>query len=79
MRSVLLAGVASALLSTAAAAQTDPANLSETVRTLASDRFGGRGPGTAGEKVTVDWLVAKFKSLGLGPGGTDARGRRRCR
>ncbi|SEK29202.1 Zn-dependent amino-or carboxypeptidase, M28 family [Sphingomonas palmae] len=69
MRSILLAGVAAALLSAAAVAQTDPARLSETVKTLASDRFGGRAPGTAGEKVTVDWLVAKFKSLGLEPGG----------
>jgi len=71
MRSILLAGVVTALLSTAATAQTDPARLSETVKTLASDRFGGRAPGTAGEKVTVDWLVAQFKALGLEPGGAN--------
>ena len=68
MRSILLAGVVSALLSTAAAAQTDPTRLSQTVKTLASDKFGGRAPGTAGEKVTVDWLIAQFKGLGLEPG-----------
>lgn len=71
MRSLLLAGVTAALLSTAAAAQTDPARLSQTVKSLASDRFGGRAPGTAGEKVTIDWLVAQFKALGLEPGGTN--------
>lgn len=69
MRSILIAAAVSALMSSAATAQTDPARLSETVRTLASDRFGGRVPGTAGEKVTVDWLVATFKALGLKPGG----------
>ena len=47
----------------------DPARLSETVRVLASDEFEGRAPGTPGEKKTVDYLVARFKALGLAPGG----------
>ena len=71
MRSILLAGLVPALLSTAAVAQTDPARLSETVKTLASASFGGRAPGTAGEKVTVDWLVQQFRTLGLHPGGAN--------
>lgn len=50
-------------------AQTDPARLSDAVKTLASDAFGGRAPGTPGEKATVDWLIARFKALGLEPGG----------
>ncbi|MBW6523756.1 M28 family peptidase [Sphingomonas sp. RHCKR47] len=71
MRYPLLAGVVAALLSTAAAAQTDPARLSDTVKTLASAPFGGRAPGTAGEKATVDWLVTTFKAMGLEPGGAN--------
>ena len=31
--------------------------LSDDVRTLASDAFTGRAPGTAGEDKTIDWLV----------------------
>ncbi|WP_375270432.1 M28 family peptidase [Sphingomonas sp.] len=71
MRTALLACAAAMAITAPAAAQTDPARLSDTVRTLASDRFGGRAPGTAGEKVTVEWLVAQFKGLGLEPGGTN--------
>ena len=49
----------------------DPARMSVMVRTLASPEFEGRGPGTAGEARTVDWLVARFAALGLEPGGAD--------
>ncbi|WP_121115296.1 M20/M25/M40 family metallo-hydrolase [Croceibacterium ferulae] len=58
-----------------AAASADPAagisaeNLSRDVRTLASDAFGGRAPGTAGEARTIDWLVAELQAIGLQPGG----------
>ena len=54
-----------------AAAQTDPQKLSDTVKTLASDEFGGRSPGTAGEKTTIDWLIARMKAIGLEPGGAN--------
>ncbi|MEG3175131.1 M28 family metallopeptidase [Sphingomonas sp. RB3P16] len=47
----------------------DPNRLTETVKTLASDDFEGRAPGTAGEQKTVDYLVARFKALGLQPAG----------
>ncbi|MFT3975653.1 MAG: M20/M25/M40 family metallo-hydrolase [Sphingomonas bacterium] len=60
-----------ATLAAPAAAQTDPQRLSDMVRTLASPEFGGRAPGTAGEKVTTDWLVAQFRKLGLEPGAAD--------
>ena len=47
----------------------DPARLSEIARTLASDDFQGRAPGTPGEARTVAWLIARMKALGLTPGG----------
>ena len=52
-------------------AKTDPAKLSAMVKELASDAFGGRAPGTAGEQKTIDWAIARFKALGLQPGGPD--------
>lgn len=39
----------------------------QSVKTLASDEFGGRAPGTEGEELTVNFLVDAFKSLGLSP------------
>ena len=42
------------------------------IATLASDEFEGRKPGTAGERKTVDYLVAEFKKLGLAPGNGDS-------
>ena len=61
------------LLAVAAAEspKTDPAKLSAMTRELASDPFGGRSPGTEGEKKTIDWAIARFKALGLQPGGPD--------
>ena len=38
------------------------------IKTLSSDQFEGRAPATQGEKLTVDFLVSRFKSLGLAPG-----------
>ncbi len=54
-----------------AAQPTSPARLSDTVRVLASDRFEGRAPGTPGEALTVDYLIARLKALGLEPGAAD--------
>ena len=53
----------------AAAASASPQAMSDTARTLASPPFEGRAPGTAGEKRTVDYLVARLKALGLEPAG----------
>ena len=50
-----------------------PQALSADVQVLASDAFGGRAPGTAGETKTVEWLIAQFKAAGLQPGGPDGR------
>ena len=41
------------------------------VRVLADDSFEGRGPGTAGDRKTVEYLVDQFRSLGLAPGNPD--------
>ncbi len=38
---------------------------------LSSSRFEGRGPGTAGEQLTVDYLTRQFQALGLAPGNPD--------
>ena len=48
-----------------------PAELSATVKVLASDLFGGRSPGTPGEARTVAYLVDRLKALGLRPTGPD--------
>ncbi len=41
------------------------------ISTLASDRFEGRAPGSEGEKLTVNFLLERFQSLGLKPGNPD--------
>ncbi|MBN8807959.1 MAG: M28 family peptidase [Sphingomonas sp.] len=67
-------GLVPALLLTAGASPTDradPGAMSDTAKVLASDAFEGRSPGTAGEQRTLEYLVARFKALGLAPGGPD--------
>ena len=44
------------------------AEWSSHVQVLASDAFGGRGPGTDGEERTVNYLREQFLRLGLAPG-----------
>ena len=63
--SLLSASIALALPSAFAAppkAPTfDPKRLSEEVKVLSSDEFEGRGPATAGETRTIDYVVAQMK------------------
>ncbi|HEX8389778.1 MAG TPA: M28 family peptidase [Sphingomonas sp.] len=63
------------LVGGAAAAQDAPPIKAETVeavtRTLASDAFEGRGPGTAGEEKTVAYIAERFAAAGLKPGAAD--------
>jgi Zn-dependent M28 family amino/carboxypeptidase len=47
----------------------DMARMSEITRTLASDEFQGRAPGTPGEAKTIPYLVEQFKAAGLEPAG----------
>ena len=41
------------------------------IEILASDRFGGRAPGSPGEGLTIDYLTQQFSALGLTPGNPD--------
>jgi Zn-dependent M28 family amino/carboxypeptidase len=51
----------------------DPNRLSLFTRTLASDAFEGRAPGSAGEATTIAYLSEQFRLLGLEPGGPDGQ------
>ena len=46
----------------------DAGDFAEHVKQLASDEFGGRGPGTPGEEKTVEYIKAQFARIGLQPG-----------
>jgi Zn-dependent M28 family amino/carboxypeptidase len=41
------------------------------IKTLSSDEFEGRAPGTRGEDRTVTYIESQFKAIGLKPGNTD--------
>jgi Zn-dependent M28 family amino/carboxypeptidase len=43
-------------------------DFAELVKTLASDEFEGRGPGTPGEDKSVEYIKAQFERIGLKPG-----------
>ena len=47
------------------------ADLLAHIRTLASDEYEGRSPGTRGEDLTVAYLTDQFKNMGLKPGNPD--------
>lgn len=60
------------LLSAAAAEAREPscfddASIRGSIQTLSSDAFGGRAPGSPGEKLTTDYIAASFKQSGLLP------------
>jgi Zn-dependent M28 family amino/carboxypeptidase len=41
------------------------------IRTLSSDEFEGRGPGSKGEELTIKYIENQFRSAGLEPGNPD--------
>src|SRR5437879_493422 len=41
------------------------------IRTLSSDKFEGRGPGSKGEQLTIKYLEDQYRSSGLEPGNPD--------
>ncbi len=41
------------------------------IRTLSSDEFEGRGPGSKGEQLTIQYLQDQFRAVGLRPGNPD--------
>ena len=47
------------------------ADFAELTRTLASDEFEGRAPGSPGGEKTVEYIKAQFERIGLQPGGED--------
>ena len=73
--SLLALSVSSALFA-ATAPTIDPHRLSDDVKTLSSDAFEGRGPATAGEKKTIDYVISQFKAAGVQPGGDLRNGKR---
>ena len=46
--------------------------LKQHIEILASDAFGGRAPGTAGEELTLQYLENAFKDMGLEPANGDS-------
>ena len=46
--------------------------VSQHIKTLASDEFAGRGPLTAGEQLTIDYLADVYRQQGLQPGNGDS-------
>jgi len=54
-----------------AAASITADDLMRHIRTLASDEFEGRAPGTKGERLTVGYLTGEFQRMGLKPGNPD--------
>jgi hypothetical protein len=75
--------IAAASAHAASGPEFDAKRLSHDVKVLSSDEFEGRGPNTAGETKTVDYLIEQFKAAGLKPGGdlsgASAAGPRTCR
>src|SRR3546814_15389130 len=73
MQNRFAAALLLAAIAAPASAQTgiDAANLTQTVRTLASDQFQGRAPGTVGEERTVGYLIGRLEAMGLEPAGVD--------
>src|SRR4051812_26682063 len=44
------------------------ADLRDTIKTLSADAFGGRAPGSQGEKLTLDYITGQYQKYGLTPG-----------
>ena len=75
----LVVGILALSVSTAlyaATPQFDGQRISKDVKVLASDEFEGRGPATAGEEKTIDYLSQQFQAAGLQPGGDLVDGKR---
>jgi hypothetical protein len=51
--------------------------ITQDIKTLSSDAYEGRGPGTAGEVKTVAYLTQQLKAAGVQPGGDVIDGKRR--
>jgi Zn-dependent M28 family amino/carboxypeptidase len=71
MKSVPLIAVLLSLVAAAPAPapHVNTQRMSDITRTLASDEFQGRAPGTPGEEKTIPYLIEQFKAAGLEPAG----------
>jgi Zn-dependent M28 family amino/carboxypeptidase len=47
--------------------------ISNDIRTISTDEYQGRYPGTEGERMTLAWLQAQYEAMGLEPGGPDGQ------
>jgi Zn-dependent M28 family amino/carboxypeptidase len=43
-------------------------SLTQHIKILSSDKFGGRAPGSEGEELTVNYIANEFKKFGVAPG-----------
>lgn len=50
-----------------AAPVTDIARMMRNITELSSDAYGGRAPMSEGERLTLDFIESRFRSMGLGP------------
>jgi Zn-dependent M28 family amino/carboxypeptidase len=66
---LVLAACASTRAERSAAPKIDPVRMSNMIRTLASDEYEGRAPGTAGESKTIAYIAEQFRLAGLEPAG----------
>ncbi len=66
---ILLAPLALVLLAAGPPPPISAARIKADVAVLASDAFGGRGPGEAGEAKTIEFLAKSMAAAGLQPGG----------
>lgn len=75
-KTLVLAMFAAAAAQAATPPKIEPQRMLQDVKVLSSDAFEGRGPNTAGETKTVDYLIKQFKAAGLQPGGDLVKGKR---
>lgn len=64
----LLLGACATMPPAPATPEISQATLKEVTRTLASDAFEGRSPGTPGEEKSVAYIIDRLKAAGLQPG-----------
>ena len=77
MKVFTLSVLSCAIATTAfAAPEFDAKRMSNDVKILSSDAYEGRGPNTAGEVKTIDYVVSQFKAAGIEPGGDLKNGKR---
>ncbi|MGE5237050.1 MAG: M28 family metallopeptidase [Acidobacteriota bacterium] len=67
LRVLAFGAVAFPALAGAAGPRFSENDLRATIKTLSSDAFGGRAPGSEGERRTTDFISGKFKAYGLVP------------